>query len=221
LQWWDHFDEEHIENDFAMAKWLGCNTLRLSFHFKVLDRNPANPRIGSAEDFKKCDFLLDCAQRNGLKLYLEPKIDGSSPQVTPDIYLWKAAVEKVCTRYQDHPAVFYWQLDWENITLVGYDGDRETWNHWIKEKYGSFAAASKVWKTALAPDVLWEAMRNLNHHTHWSLLSYLKPRFASALRRSIRQALRLCTFARDHSHRHVIYVVGRASARSGGRVLRA
>ena len=169
LEWWDHFNEDNIEYDFAMAKRLGCNTLRLSLHFEVLDRNPEKPIIGSEEDFRKCDFLLDAAQRNGLKLYLEPKIDGSSPQVTPDIYLWKAAVKKVCSRYKDHPAIFCWQLEWENITLVGYEGDREIWNNWVTEKYGNFAQAAKAWKVDSTqknwPDILWEQMRNLNHHT--------------------------------------------------------
>ncbi|MEN8255827.1 MAG: hypothetical protein ABFR33_10210 [Verrucomicrobiota bacterium] len=169
LHWWGHFNEEHVEYDFAMAKWLGCNTLRLSFHFEVIDRNPEKPVVGSEEDFRKCSFLLDCAQRNGLKLYIGPKIDGSSPQVTQDLYLWNTAVKNACSRYKNHPAVFCWEMDWENITLVGYEGDREIWNNWVTEKYGSFDKAARAWKVDASKegwqDAVWTEMRNLLHHT--------------------------------------------------------
>lgn len=169
LDWWAHFQAEHIEKDFALAKRLGCNTLRLRLQFAVIDPDPANPGVGVEADWKKCDTLLRVAKRNGLRLYLEAHLPGYVLQDNRHLPLYVTAYRQMAARYKDDPTVFCWTLDSEGIALVGYPGDKERWLEWLKARYKSEKENARAWNfLATKPgwrDVIWNAMVGaLNHH---------------------------------------------------------
>lgn len=147
LHWWDAFDEEQLYKDFAFARELGYNTMRVTFHFPVVDRNPAAPVVGTPEDFEKCDIIIDAARKNGLRLYAEPRLDNYATWVQDGAArpYWINIFEQLTARYPDEPAIFCWEVDSEAVTLVGYEGDREMWDTFLLERYGSLDGAADAW----------------------------------------------------------------------------
>ena len=165
--WWDSFSEQWLDHDFAMAKRLGINTVRISFWLSVVSSNPANYIVGTGEDYKKIDIIVKLARKYGLRLYVEPRIESSFIQNTKDFPLWKLAFHNLSKKYKDEEAIFCWELDAEAVVLIGYPGDRDAWNKWLKNKYGSDNNVAKAWNLKIEKgwkDKVWDKYINTLHH---------------------------------------------------------
>lgn len=168
MNWWPHFQADRVAKDFALAKRLGCNTLRLRLSLTVTDADPQNPGIGTTNDWRKCDTLLRLAKQNGLRLYLEANLPGHTLQDNRHLPLYAAAYRQLAARYKDDPTVFCWSLDSEAVVLVGYPGDKEQWMAWLKARYKNEQENARAWNfLSTSPgwrDGVWSAMVGaLNH----------------------------------------------------------
>ena len=166
--WWDSFSEERLDHDFAMAKRLGNNTVRITFWLNVVSSNPANYIVGTPEDYDKIDFIVKTARKYGLRLYAEPKIEGTFIQNTVYFPLWNLAFDTLSKKYKDEEAIFCWELDAEAVSLIGYRGDRECWEKWLKKKYGSDKNVAKAWNVKNEKDwknKTYDKYRRALHHS--------------------------------------------------------
>lgn len=155
LAYWRYFDKQHIDEDFKLAKSLGCNTLRLLFMGTVTTLSNGQRSVLTAEDIDKIDYLLAAAKANGLRLYAAPRVEGSMQQITQDQALWLQLFRKLGQRYRNNPTIFCWELDAEPVTLVGYPGDKELWQKWLMTKYFRVSAIAKAWGVADANQTDW------------------------------------------------------------------
>jgi sugar phosphate isomerase/epimerase len=168
MLWMKHFNSEHVRKDFAMARKLGCNTLRIWFYMTVTDPNSDHPCVGTPEDFERFDLILNIARQNGLRLYVGLHLYNSFRQITKDLPLWISACRKLSQRYKDDPTIFCWELDAEAISLIGYENDKEYWLQWLRSRYENDEDNARAWGLSATPDhwrdAVWEEMTTLLHH---------------------------------------------------------
>ncbi len=169
LAYWNHFNKQHIAADFKLAKSLGCNTLRLLFMGTVTTLPNGQRTVLNDDDLAKIDFILTTAKANDLRLYVGPRVTGSTPQITQDQQLWLQLVRTLGKRYKNDPTIFCWELDAEPTTLVGYPGDKQFWQKWLKAKYRTDAAVAKAWgldpKTKDWQDAVWTELTKALWHS--------------------------------------------------------
>ena len=169
LSYWKHYDKSHIKSDFQLAKSLGCNTLRVVWTASVTQLPSGKRTVLTKDDLAKMDHMLDATRRNGLHLYVAPKVEGSTPQITQDRELWLSSLQTIGQRYKNNPWVLCWELDSEPTTLVGYPGDKEIWLKWLIANYHSDAAIAKAWNadptTPAWKDVVWQNLTSIIQHS--------------------------------------------------------
>jgi len=166
--WWENFSEKRLDHDFAMAKRLGNNTIRISLWLNIVSSNPANYIIGTDEDYEKIDTIIKTARKHGLRLYAEPRIEGTFIQDTVNFPLWKQAFHNLSKKYKDEETIFCWELDAEAVSLIGYRGDRECWENWLKNKYGNDKNIAKAWNVKTGKgwkNEIYDKYKNALHHS--------------------------------------------------------
>ncbi|MCL5269937.1 MAG: beta-galactosidase [bacterium] len=167
MDYWDYFKAADIERDFALARQLGCNTLRLTFHLTPVGADSRDLQAGTPEDFNKCDELVAAARRNGLRLYVNISLRGRHRQDPRATSLYAEGFRRLAERYRDEPAIFCWEVDSEATTLVGHEGDRAEWERWLASRYPSEAANAAAWGLKPTPgwrDKVWEELCGALYH---------------------------------------------------------
>jgi hypothetical protein len=180
MRWWETFDEERVKRDFAMARELGCNTLRITFFMTVETEGLATSVVGTASDFVKCDRIIQIAEENNLRLYVAPRILGEFIQEPVALGYFQSIFAQLADRYRDEPTIFCWELDAEATVLVGYAGDRDFWNAWLLKRYGEEATIASAWgldsTVAGWKDQVWQkGCGALHHHSGYDTVREATP----------------------------------------------
>jgi len=167
MEWWDSFNITDLVNDFTLAKKLGCNTMRVWLYLSVIDGNSEKAIIGTAEDWRKIDTVIQVATEIGLRLQINLRITRHYVQVPDHLPYYLEAYKTAGKRYKDSPAIFAWSLDHEAITHVS-PGEKTVWLDWLRTKYETDEENALAWNIIVSGenwrDQFWHKFVNAMHH---------------------------------------------------------